>query len=59
MLWDLLFGTYYDDTNRRPPADIGIKDAMPHTFWGQIIEPFRWRKFQSAAKSGTVKRKLL
>lgn len=59
MLWDLIFGTYYDDTNRRPPANIGIKDAMPKSFWGQIIEPFRWKKFQAAAKAGEAKQELL
>lgn len=59
MLWDLVFGTYYDDTTRRPPADIGIKSAMPKSFWGQVIEPFRWNKFQASAKSGAAKRELL
>ena len=59
MIWDLIFGTYYDDTSRRPPAKIGISSAMPRTFWGQIVEPFRWHKFQSAAKQGTHKHELL
>ncbi|MEQ1748400.1 MAG: sterol desaturase family protein [Prosthecobacter sp.] len=59
MLWDLVFGTFYDDTSRRPPNEIGIKDAMPKGFWGQIVEPFRWRKFQTSAKIGTSKRELL
>lgn len=59
MLWDIIFGTYYDDTKRRPPVEIGIKSAMPKTFWGQVIEPFRWHKFQAAAKDGTTKHELM
>lgn len=41
MLFDLLFGTFYDDASRRPPAVIGIKESMPETFVGQLLEPFR------------------
>jgi sterol desaturase/sphingolipid hydroxylase (fatty acid hydroxylase superfamily) len=52
MLWDLLFGTYYDDSKRRPPVEIGIKEAMPTTFMAQIIMPFRWHKFQEEAREG-------
>jgi sterol desaturase/sphingolipid hydroxylase (fatty acid hydroxylase superfamily) len=59
MLWDIIFGTYYDDATRRPPVEIGINAAMPKHFWGQIVEPFRWNKFQNAAKKGEVKHKLL
>lgn len=59
MLWDLVFGTYYDDTSRRPSPDIGIKSAMPKSFWGQVVEPFRWKKFQASAKDGTGRRELL
>lgn len=59
MLWDLIFGTYYDDATRRPPVAIGIKDAMPRSWWGQIIEPFRWKKFQGDAKDGSAARELL
>lgn len=54
MIWDLVFGTYYDDHGRRPPAAIGIKDAMPKGFWGQCVEPFRWKKFQTGMKQGTL-----
>lgn len=59
MLWDLVFGTYYDDTRRRPPVEIGINAAMPRSFLGQIVEPFRWNKFQATAKDETTKRELL
>lgn len=40
MLWDLLFGTYFD-ADRRPPVNIGIEGPMPATFTGQLVQPFR------------------
>lgn len=40
MLWDLLFGTWFN-ANRRPPADIGIGESMPPRFIDQLIWPFR------------------
>ena len=39
MLFDQLFGTYFNSA-RRPPSDIGIAHPMPATFWGQIKAPF-------------------
>lgn len=39
MLWDHVFGSYYD-ADYRPPADIGMGDYMPATFRRQIIWPF-------------------
>lgn len=49
VLWDQLFGTYYDDSRRRPPAKIGIREAMPTTFIGQIVAPFTWKRYQAKA----------
>ena len=46
ILFDLLFGTYYN-ADRRPPARIGIQEAMPRDFLGQVAAPFRsalWRR---------------
>jgi sterol desaturase/sphingolipid hydroxylase (fatty acid hydroxylase superfamily) len=40
MLWDLVFGTFFDST-RRPPAEIGIREEMPASFRGQLAYPFR------------------
>jgi sterol desaturase/sphingolipid hydroxylase (fatty acid hydroxylase superfamily) len=51
VLWDLIFGTYFDDTRRRPPAKIGIREAMPATFWGQLVAPFVWRRFQAEPRN--------
>ena len=39
MIWDLLFGTFYN-ADYRPPADIGIKEEMPPKFLHQIAWPF-------------------
>jgi sterol desaturase/sphingolipid hydroxylase (fatty acid hydroxylase superfamily) len=46
VLWDLVFGTYFDDSRRRPPARIGIREAMPATFLEQLRAPFVWRRYQ-------------
>ena len=39
MLFDMLFGTYFNAL-RRPPKDIGIGHPMPETFLGQLAVPF-------------------
>ena len=39
VLWDLLFGTYFDE-ERRPPENIGIKEYMPPGFLQQLVYPF-------------------
>ncbi len=46
LLWDQLFGTYY----RRPDselADIGISERMPTRFFGQLLAPFIWERYQA------------
>ena len=53
VIWDLVFGTFFNDARRRPPAEIGIREAMPTTFVGQLVAPFRWAQFQ--AEAGQVK----
>lgn len=40
MLFDLIFGSYFNAADRRPPADIGIQHDMPATFLGQLKAPF-------------------
>ena len=40
VLWDLIFGTYFNE-NRRPPVEIGIQDTMPPRFRDQVAWPFR------------------
>ena len=50
MLFDLLFGTFVN-FDRRPPADIGIGEAMPAKFLQQIAHPFRRRRDTVAVPS--------
>jgi len=54
MLWDWIFGTWFNE-NRRPPAMIGIQDAMPQRFRDQLLWPF-YKTFgrKIAAKTGTI-----
>lgn len=40
MVWDLVFGTFFRDRCRRPPADIGIAEFMPAKFLHQVVWPF-------------------
>lgn len=53
VLWDMIFGTYFDEA-RRPPAKIGIKHAMPRGFLAQLLMPFRWRSYQDRAERGAI-----
>jgi sterol desaturase/sphingolipid hydroxylase (fatty acid hydroxylase superfamily) len=39
IIWDLVFGTYYNEA-RRPPVDIGMSDYMPQKFIHQLAWPF-------------------
>jgi len=40
MVWDMIFGTFFNPP-RRPPAVIGIDGPMPADFLGQLATPFR------------------
>ncbi len=51
MIFDLLLGTFFNE-NRRPPARIGIMEAMPNHFLGQLKAPFVWKNYQEAQKAG-------
>ena len=41
MMWDHVFGTYYNTRDYRPPADIGISEDMPPGFLQQLAWPFK------------------
>ncbi|WP_137043894.1 sterol desaturase family protein [Pseudolabrys sp. FHR47] len=43
MLWDHVFGTFYNARDYRPPVDIGIQEEMPAGFLQQLAWPFRRR----------------
>lgn len=40
MIWDWVFGTWFNEA-RRPPVAIGVPDAVPVRFVGQLMWPFR------------------
>lgn len=40
-IFDALFGTYY--LPAEGPSAVGIREAMPQTFFGQLLHPFRAR----------------
>lgn len=40
MLWDHVFGTWFNPA-RRPPVNIGIKEKMPARFIDQLLWPFK------------------
>lgn len=48
MLWDMVFGTWYNP-DRRPPANIGIDDVMPERFVDQLLYPFRRSHYRKQA----------
>jgi sterol desaturase/sphingolipid hydroxylase (fatty acid hydroxylase superfamily) len=43
LLWDVLFGSRFFPTDRRPPVDVGIEApaAYPSDYLGQLAAPFR------------------
>lgn len=45
MIWDQIFGTFYN-ADYRPPADIGMGDYMPEKFTHQLIWPFLTNKMK-------------
>ena len=49
MLWDWVFGTWFNEA-RRPPVDIGVAEAVPDGFAGQIAWPFR----RLAGRAGAI-----
>ena len=52
MVWDLLFGTYFRESHRRPPADIGIPEFMPPRFIDQIMWPFLTQQGKQRIEAG-------
>lgn len=41
MVWDHVFRSFFIDTPRRPPVNIGITQQMPESFWAQLTWPFK------------------
>jgi sterol desaturase/sphingolipid hydroxylase (fatty acid hydroxylase superfamily) len=59
LLWDVLFGSRFYPTDRRPPVDVGI-DApaeYPTSYLGQLAAPFRRALWSPAGpRAPTVRR---
>ena len=53
IFWDVVFGTRFLPTDRRPPSDIGIADlpAFPTGFWANLAAPFRWSSIRRASSA--------
>ncbi len=49
ILWDILFGTRFLPSDRKPPSDIGIAnlETFPMTWWAQMLSPFRWSRIKA------------
>lgn len=45
VLWDQIFGTYFNPA-RRPPADIGISGRIADGFLAQLLQPFSANGFR-------------
>jgi len=55
LLWDRVFGTWYD-ADYRPSTDIGIKEYMPRTYLAQLLAPLWWNRLQARVASGAIDR---
>ncbi len=55
MIWDHVFGTWINP-DRRPPANIGITEAMPSDFVDQLLFPFRYRRYKKSPKTGKIEK---
>jgi len=54
MVWDLMFGTYFRQSHRRPPTDIGIPEFMPPHFVHQIMWPFLTKEGKRQIETGCL-----
>lgn len=52
-LMDILFGTYRCPNHE--PESFGIKEAIPRSYFGQLLHPFRWRKRSTASAVAAVR----
>ncbi|MDM9620282.1 sterol desaturase family protein [Rhizobium sp. S96] len=57
VLWDQVFGTYFNP-DRRPPADIGISGRVAEGFLAQLLQPFTKRGFRQILGRKAVSEKI-
>lgn len=44
VLWDKLFGTFYDGRGKLGEAEVGLQERdFPKRYMAQLLHPFRWR----------------
>ncbi len=55
ILWDIVFGTRFLPSDRKPPEDIGIANlpAFPMTWWAQLLSPLRWGRIKEDSGAAT------
>lgn len=54
MIWDHLFGTFYFPRDRDMPEKTGLGNEQHyplHNYWQQLLLPFRWQRYQRAART--------
>ncbi len=56
ILWDIVFGTRFLPSDRRPPRKVGIADlsGFPMTWWAQLWSPWRWERIKKASERAQV-----
>ena len=53
ILWDIVFGTRFLPSDRKPPEDIGIANlaGFPMNWWAQLLSPIHWKRIQQESRS--------
>lgn len=49
IVWDLVFGTYYNPKNKKAPIKLGLAtnmDAFPSDYLGQLLSPLNWNEIK-------------
>ncbi len=48
ILWDIVFGTRFLPSDRKPPDAVGIADlsGFPMTWWAQLCSPWQWQRIR-------------
>jgi sterol desaturase/sphingolipid hydroxylase (fatty acid hydroxylase superfamily) len=48
ILWDIVFGTRFLPSDRKPPEEVGLPDlsTFPMTWWAQMGSPWRWAQIK-------------
>ena len=56
ILWDIVFGTRFLPTDRKPPEAVGIANlsGFPMTWWAQLCSPWRWDRVETTTLDPTV-----